>query len=351
MASDIMTFLQAFTDAYTVQTQAQTQTPDSQAEPGVFDAFMAEYTQTATSTVQVMAVPAETAEQTVTFSGKNAFAQSVLEILAGTHENEEAPAPEVIQAADDSQDDDGVIWPDDTEPEQQETASAARPKQVVKNIAAKVQNIVREILGSADVPDDDIEAFVERFFSDDNVEAFAERLFSDNDVEAFAERFLSDGDVETFAANILSGDLTVEIPEALRTETAHVIEEAADFITQNYGADEHPVMKMLAALSERITPKKDEPAPVDEEEPADETQDSDEPEDSPEFQATNVERAGLAGVILPQSQPVQFEVSGQIQPDVLEAPVRQKQVMPVQTQTRQARAAVSETPSKPEEPR
>lgn len=191
MANDITAFLQTFTSTNTVQTASQPQPSEPQAEPGLFDALVAECMEEEELIPEII-MPEN--EQELTFTGNNTFSQEVLDILVGNQEEEALPEPEIQPENDDT-----VIWPDN-------------------------------------------ENQIEQAFND--LKDFALERFSEVDIPA-----------QEIAEQVLPDEVIEKIPDTLREDISQVIEDIADILTKEDGSEPHPVMKMLSALSERIAPK------------------------------------------------------------------------------------------------
>lgn len=300
MSADIFASLQTHSDtALLPPFAADADSNNTEVKDGLFASLMNEYTSASEKVLPEILPAVENAgKQRFIFSGNNSFVQTMIKILDSSEENinifsgTAGPLPENI-------DTDDVIWPEDNSTSVFVNEKIpADVERTVSNLIAKVKNFVSEKLQSMNLSD-----------------------FGNIDINEIAEQIIASGDF----AEILDS-----LPEEMRQEVSRVINEIAEGLKHDDGTDTQPVVKIFAAISERIAhpAKKDEKPDIS--------------EDEPKNSQASVPITGLEVIPVSEQQIQQTDEDRESQSDILYAPAQNR------TQTRTVRASTPEQKGQPE---
>ena len=249
MSADIFASLQTFTDTQTLTAQTTNTQPQTDSQDGKFAQLMSECFADAEEAlcdeIQTL-IPevVDDAQNVITFTRNNSFAQSVINLLAGDSETAETVPEDIPVPAEDSD----VIWPEETD-------------------AVKVENLTSEIKGEVHKVVEKAESFVSEKLQD------AEPVITD-EVFTFVDK-----------PKVLN-----RLPESLMERLrSHYAEEISADIQNEGGQETQPVVEMLTVSAEKTDSESpDAPAKKDDE-PESTSQPEETPENSPEVSQVSAE--------------------------------------------------------------
>ena len=303
MTPDILASLQTYADTQAFpQAGTSTSPENADSQPGMFSALMEEYASVSEDTeiLEQALFPAvsEAEEQVTAFTANNSFARSVIDILAGVNNaDDDVPDTEEVQPLSQENADEAVIWPEDDPVTETEPHHSA----LGRNVSEIIGRLKDYLSGKAQYAD------------------------------------LTETDLQEAAEQVIREERVNDIPEELRGEIGHVVNEIASALKKEDGKDTQPVVRLLAAVAERIAPGVQEDT--------DETQDaSDDSDVTPETLEAVAELAGLA-VVPNAPQPVQDVSVQETPPENPGSQVQRRQ----QPETRHIRPAQTESQTQSQE--
>ena len=215
MTADIFASLQAYADPQALgQLITNTSPENADSQAGIFAALMDEYASSlegAESIEQLLPESeAETGQQVIAFTTNRAFSRAVIDVIASTENISEPDESQNLTPEAASEESESVIWPEDETASEQKT-HAPELGRTVKTLVAKVKDIASEKLQDAEIPE------------------LAEQVIADEGLN--------------------------DIPDEMRQEIAYAVNEIAAALRHDDGKDSQPVVKLLGAVAERISPR------------------------------------------------------------------------------------------------
>ena len=213
MNIDVFTSLQLSTDNQNLQNVTQNNASDS--EPGLFAAIINEITEENNELIPIdeIIINGNNFELLNNFSANNKpFNQSIIDILTNNTE-EIMPENEIINVDNNDNTEDIVIWPED---------EIKTDSNIKSEIINEVKNFIHEKIN------------------------LIESAVNDADIDSILEEFIADFGLD---------EKINDIPEEFRNEIEIAINDIVSELKHEDKKESQPVIKIMAALTEKISPK------------------------------------------------------------------------------------------------